>query len=91
MPKVPWIQTTKLRGAPNTFMPVAAKQPDYFGDISLTNAIFKKIFEAELFIRTLSTAPIQIFCEFMLYSKMKSKSMKSPDNTCQVYLQARMV
>ena len=67
----------------NPSTPVAAKTAHYFGDISLTKAIFGKNIEDELFIRTLSTTPLQIFCEFAIF-----KNMTSPDDTCQVYLQA---
>ena len=44
--------------------------------------------EGELFIRTLSTTLLQIFCEFMLHSKVIFESMADTDDTNQVNLQA---
>ena len=59
------------------------KPPDYFDDISLSKAIFRKIFEGELFIQTPSTTLLQIFYKFMLHSKVIFKSMIGPDNNDQ--------
>ena len=47
-----------------------------------------KIFEEGVFIKTLSTTLLQIFSEIKLYSKVIYKSVKGPDNTFQVNLQA---
>ena len=58
----------------NPFMPVAAK-PDYFGDISVTIISNSwKIFERELFIKTLSSTILQIVCKLMLHSKVNENS-----------------
>ena len=64
------------------------KLPDYFGDISPTKAIFRKIFEGEMFITTLYTTLLQIFCEYFLDEKVISESITGPDKICQGDLQA---
>ena len=43
----------------------------------------QKIFDGELFIRTLSTTLLQIFCDFMLHFKVIFESLKVPDDTCR--------
>ena len=68
-------------------MPVATKSClTILVMFKVTKAIFKKIFEEELFIRTLSTTLLQIFCKCMLYSKVIFKNMIIPDDACQVDL-----
>ena len=44
----------------------------------------------EMLIRTPPTTLLQIFCEFMLNSKVILKSILDPDDTCLGYLQAWM-
>ena len=51
---------------------------------------FQKTFEREMFIEIQPTTLLQIFCEFMIYSKVILKSIKGPDVTCQGDLQAWM-
>ena len=41
---------------------------------------FQKIFDEEILIKLLPTTPLQIFCEFMLYSKVIYKSIMGPDD-----------
>ena len=40
-----------------------------------------------MFIRTLSSTLLQIFCEFMLHPKVIFESMREADDTFYVYLQ----
>ena len=63
------------------------KTPDLFDDISLTKAIFKKIFEEKMLITIQPTTLLQIFCEFIITSQVIFKSSIDPDDTCQEYLQ----
>ena len=67
-------------------MHVAANLSDNVSEIFLKKAI--KIFEGELFIRSLSTTVHQIFCKFMLHSKVFFKSITVPDGACQVDFKA---
>ena len=55
---------------------------DYFGDISLTKAIFRKIIEGEMLIKVRHTTLFQIFYEFMINSEVIFKSMEGPDGCC---------
>ena len=50
----------------------------------------QKIFEEELFVGTLSTTLLQIFCKFTLHSKVIFKSMKGPEDTVLVNIKAKM-
>ena len=45
-------------------------------------SIFLKEFDREMLLRTERTILLQIFCEFMLYSKVILKSIKVPDDAC---------
>ena len=50
-------------------------------DIFLVKASFEKHFqEGEVWIRTLSTTLLEIFCEFMLYLQVIFKSRKESDD-----------
>ena len=62
------------------------KSSDYIGDISLPEKNGRKIFEGELFIKTLSTTLLQIICILVLYSDVIIESINGPDDTCQVDL-----
>ena len=67
------------------------KSPHNLGDISLIKAIFKKIFDGELFIRTLSTTFLQILSKLVLHLKIIFKSMTSPDDTDLRYAAERIL
>ena len=54
-----------------------SKQPDDFGEISQTKAYLEKIFEGEMFFRSLPTILLQIFCKIILNLQV---IIKSPDN-----------
>ena len=60
--------------------------PDYFIDISIESNI-KKIFEGELFFKTLSTHSSSLW-ELMLHSEVIFKIMTCLDDACQVDLKA---
>ena len=47
----------------------------------------EKTYGGELFFSILYTTLLQIFCEFMLHSKVILKSKTSPDDSYQVDLQ----
>ena len=72
-------------------MPVAAKMPDYFGDIFPPKSNGWKIFARELFIKTLSTTLLQIVCKFMLHSEVIFKSTTGPEDIRQEDLQHEWV
>ena len=74
----------------NPFIPVAAKTARQFWRYLTNKSNIQKIFEEELFIATLSTTLLQIFCKVMLHSKIIFKSMSGPDDIGQVDLQAWM-
>ena len=59
-------------------MPVAV-----FGGYLTDKSIIRKTFEGVLLFRTHPTIPLQIFCEFMINSKVISKSIIGADGTCQ--------
>ena len=65
----------------NTLMPESAKSADYFGDIPQTKALFRKYLKescsSEFYLQLTFTYFHSITC-----------SMKGPDNTRQVDLQA---
>ena len=70
-------------------MPVAAKVAWQFWLYLRNNNSIKKIFQ-EVFILTLSTTLLQIFCKVKLYSKVIFKSLTGSDDTDQIDLQAGM-
>ena len=52
--------------------------------------VLGKIFEGEMSIRTLSTTPLQIFCEFDQNFSGTFKSARNPEEICQGDVQASM-
>ena len=71
----------------NPSISVAPKTTRLFWWYLSNKGIMRKIFEGEMFIRTLSTTLLQIFCELKLYSKIIFKNMISPDDTGQADIQ----
>ena len=57
--------------------------------ISLTKAILEKIFKGEMFIRTLFTILLQIFCKVRLNFNDIFKSNTGPDDYYQEYIMAQ--
>ena len=51
-------------------MSIAPKPPDYFDDISLTEAIVEKTLEGEILIKIKIITPLQIFCKLKINSKV---------------------
>ena len=65
------------------FMSVALKITSLFWGYLSNKSSFKKIFEGEMFITTLYTTLLQIFCELLLNSKVIPKHITGPDDTCE--------
>ena len=61
-------------------MPVAAKTAGLFWEYPSNKGNFQKIFEGETIFRFLPTPLLQIFCEFMLHSKLDFKGITDPDD-----------
>ena len=57
------------------------KEAWQFRKYFIYKVIFLKTFEGELFIRSQTTTPLQIFCELSLYSQVIFKSMRVADDT----------
>ena len=61
------------------------KQSDNFGKISQLKRVLGKIFEGEIFIRSLPTTPLQIFCKTIHNFQVIVKSIKNTDNNFMSY------
>ena len=59
--------------------------PENFGDISLTKALFRKYFEGETFIRTLSSTPFQICCK-IIFNPSNAEATFLQSTRTQIFL-----
>ena len=82
--------TTIYKQFINLFMPAAAKTIWLFWWYRSKKSNGLKIFDGELYIKTLPTTLLQIVYKLMLHSEVIFKSMTGPDDTHQVDFQALM-
>ena len=69
---------------------IAPKTTWLFWRYLVNKSDFQKILEATFLTKIQPKTLLQIFCEFMIDSKVILKSIKGPDNKCQGDLQAWM-
>ena len=88
--ELPNLQHSGILG--NTwFKSYILETPACFGDISLTKAFFKKLFEKEIFIKIQPISLFPIFYKFKTYSKVVCKSIIDLDNIIQAHCKHELV
>ena len=67
------------------------KQPDNIGEFFQPKAYLCKMFEGELFIRSISTTPLQIVCKIILNFQVIVKSIRDQDGNFKSYCEVLKV